>query len=42
MVNLLVWAGRSLYNGFCALFPMLGLSLNLGNGRSLIPMISAY
>lgn len=39
MVNLLVWAGRSLYNGFCALFPMLGLSLNLRNGRSLIPRL---
>ena len=36
MVNLLVWAGSSLYHGLCPTFSVLGLSLNLRNGRNLI------
>lgn len=39
MVDLLVRTGRSFYNGLCSLFPVLGLSLNLRNGRNLIPRL---
>ena len=36
MINLLSWTGSSRYNGFCLLFSVFGLSLNLWNGCDLI------